>query len=44
VSLLEGGYNPARLAESVEAHLRELIAATNAPQPPRKPDDNRGNA
>ena len=27
VSLLEGGYNPARLAESVEVHLRELLAA-----------------
>ena len=26
VSLLEGGYNPERLAESVEAHLTELIA------------------
>jgi acetoin utilization deacetylase AcuC-like enzyme len=26
VSLLEGGYNPARLAESVELHLRELLA------------------
>jgi acetoin utilization deacetylase AcuC-like enzyme len=25
VSLLEGGYNPQRLAESVEVHLRELI-------------------
>jgi acetoin utilization deacetylase AcuC-like enzyme len=25
VSLLEGGYNPQRLAESVELHLRELI-------------------
>ena len=27
VSLLEGGYNPARLAESVEVHLREMLAA-----------------
>jgi len=27
VSLLEGGYNPQRLAESVEVHLKELIAA-----------------
>jgi acetoin utilization deacetylase AcuC-like enzyme len=26
VSILEGGYNPARLAESVEAHLLELLA------------------
>lgn len=26
VSLLEGGYNPAKLAESVEAHLAELLA------------------
>jgi acetoin utilization deacetylase AcuC-like enzyme len=26
VSLLEGGYNPARLAESVEVHLAELLA------------------
>jgi acetoin utilization deacetylase AcuC-like enzyme len=26
VSILEGGYNPQRLAESVEAHLQELIA------------------
>jgi acetoin utilization deacetylase AcuC-like enzyme len=25
VSLLEGGYNPQRLAESVEVHLRELL-------------------
>jgi acetoin utilization deacetylase AcuC-like enzyme len=30
VSLLEGGYNPQRLAESVEAHLRELIAGPSA--------------
>ena len=27
VSLLEGGYNPSRLAESVEVHLQELLAA-----------------
>jgi acetoin utilization deacetylase AcuC-like enzyme len=27
VSLLEGGYNPARLAECVEAHLRGLLEA-----------------
>jgi acetoin utilization deacetylase AcuC-like enzyme len=27
VSLLEGGYNPARLAESVEVHLRGLLAS-----------------
>ena len=27
VSLLEGGYNPNRLAESVEAHLQVLLAA-----------------
>jgi acetoin utilization deacetylase AcuC-like enzyme len=26
IGLLEGGYNPQRLAESVEAHLSELIA------------------
>ena len=30
VSLLEGGYNPARLAESVEAHVKELLAADDA--------------
>jgi acetoin utilization deacetylase AcuC-like enzyme len=30
VSLLEGGYNPARLAECVEAHLAELLAAAGA--------------
>jgi len=30
VSLLEGGYNPARLAESVEAHLAELLASDAA--------------
>ena len=28
VSVLEGGYNPARLAESVEVHLAELLTAT----------------
>ena len=28
VSLLEGGYNPPRLAESVEVHLRELLGAS----------------
>jgi acetoin utilization deacetylase AcuC-like enzyme len=28
VSLLEGGYNPSRLAESAEVHLRELLAAS----------------
>jgi acetoin utilization deacetylase AcuC-like enzyme len=28
VSVLEGGYNPTRLAESVEAHLAELLAAS----------------
>jgi acetoin utilization deacetylase AcuC-like enzyme len=34
VSVLEGGYNPAMLAESVELHLRELLAAdANAPRP-----------
>lgn len=27
VSVLEGGYNPAMLAESVEIHLRELLAS-----------------
>ena len=27
VSLLEGGYNPQRLAESVEVHLQELLSA-----------------
>jgi acetoin utilization deacetylase AcuC-like enzyme len=27
VSLLEGGYNPERLAESVAEHLRGLLAA-----------------
>jgi acetoin utilization deacetylase AcuC-like enzyme len=27
VSLLEGGYNPTRLAESVEVHLRELLTS-----------------
>jgi len=27
VSLLEGGYNPNALAESIEAHLHELTAA-----------------
>jgi acetoin utilization deacetylase AcuC-like enzyme len=27
VSLLEGGYNPARLAESVEGHLQQLLAS-----------------
>ena len=27
VSVLEGGYHPRRLAESVEVHLRELLAA-----------------
>jgi len=26
VSILEGGYNPARLAESIDAHLTELLA------------------
>jgi acetoin utilization deacetylase AcuC-like enzyme len=26
VSLLEGGYNPSRLAECVEVHLNELLA------------------
>jgi acetoin utilization deacetylase AcuC-like enzyme len=31
VSLLEGGYNPARLAESVEVHLKELLAASAGP-------------
>jgi acetoin utilization deacetylase AcuC-like enzyme len=30
VSLLEGGYNPARLAESVAAHLAELLAGSDA--------------
>jgi acetoin utilization deacetylase AcuC-like enzyme len=35
VSLLEGGYNPARLAESVETHLTELLAA-GAAAPPAK--------
>jgi acetoin utilization deacetylase AcuC-like enzyme len=30
VSLLEGGYNPARLAECVDLHLRELLAASPA--------------
>ncbi len=29
VSLLEGGYHPQRLAESVEAHLAELLAISN---------------
>lgn len=30
VSLLEGGYNPTRLAEAMEVHLCELLAAGNA--------------
>jgi acetoin utilization deacetylase AcuC-like enzyme len=30
VSLLEGGYNPQRLAESVELHLRELLTPHSA--------------
>jgi acetoin utilization deacetylase AcuC-like enzyme len=36
VSVLEGGYHPRRLAESVEVHLTELLhAAGNEPAPPR---------
>lgn len=27
VSVLEGGYHPAALAESVDVHLRELVAS-----------------
>jgi acetoin utilization deacetylase AcuC-like enzyme len=30
VSVLEGGYNPAMLAQSVELHLRELLATESA--------------
>jgi len=30
VSLLEGGYNPTRLAESVAVHLQELLGANNS--------------
>jgi len=30
VSLLEGGYNPQRLAECVEVHLTELLTDRSA--------------